>query len=202
MMHKRLDDQYFQNPDTLLLSQSLLGKFLVSTIDDKMTSGMIVEVEAYLGAEDRASHAFGRRRTKRTEAMYLPGGHWYVYLCYGIHTLLNVVTHGEEEPHAILIRAIEPCEGIEYMLERRGLNKVEYRLTSGPGAVSAAMGITTKLTGEKIGKAVWIEDRGVQLESDQIVATPRVGVAYAKEDALLPYRYQIKGNPWVGKHVN
>ena len=98
-MNEKLDSSYFQNSDTLTIGRNLLGKYLVSISEGKKTSGMIVEVEAYLGAEDRASHAFGMRRTKRTDVMYLPGGHWYVYLCYGIHSLLNIVTHQADQPH-------------------------------------------------------------------------------------------------------
>lgn len=183
---------YFQSDDTLGISQGLLGKFLVSMAGNIKTSGMIIETEAYLGKDDRASHAFGGRRTKRTEVMYLPGGHWYVYLCYGLHSLLNVVTHQKEEPHAILIRAIQPCEGIETMLKRRGKENVDSSLTSGPGSACKALGVGTELSGEKVGKTVWIEDRGVVIPKDQIIATPRIEVAYAKEHALLPYRFTIR----------
>lgn len=188
----RVDAKFFQSDDTLGISQGLLGKFLVSMCGNIKTSGMIIETEAYLGKDDRASHAFGGRRTKRTEVMYLPGGHWYVYLCYGLHSLLNIVTHRKEEPHAILIRAIEPCEGIETMLKRRGKKKVDPSLTSGPGSLCKALGIGTELSGELIGKTVWIEDRGVLISKDQIAATPRIGIAYAKEHALLPYRFTLR----------
>lgn len=198
-MKIKLPLSYFQSEDTLAIAQNLLGKFLVSNCGNQLTSGMIVETEAYLGAEDRACHAFGRRRTKRTEVMYLPGGHWYVYLCYGIHFLLNVVTHTIDEPHAILIRAIEPSEGIDVMLKRRHMQKVQYRLTSGPGSVCLALGITTNLTGEEIGKTVWIEDRGIVVPKSKVIATPRVGVSYALEHAHLPYRFQVLSNPWTTK---
>lgn len=196
-MYKKLPAEYFQSEETLTISQNLLGMYLISTMENKVTAGMIVETEAYLGAEDRACHAFGQRRSKRTEVMYLPGGHWYVYLCYGIHSLVNIVTHRAEEPHAILIRAIEPSEGINHMLQRRKMHNIDYRLTSGPGSLSMALGITTNLTGEPIGTRVWIEDRGVRVTADQIISSPRVGVSYAKEHALLPYRFQLNDNPWV-----
>jgi DNA-3-methyladenine glycosylase len=188
----KLNALYFQNTDTLALSKDLLGKFLCSNINGKLTAGMIMETEAYLGADDHASHAFGSHRTKRTEVMYLEGGHLYVYLCYGIHTLLNIVSHQADEPHAILIRALKPEDGIETMLKRRHMIKPNSKLTSGPGALSQALGITTKLTGEPLGKTVWIEDRGIHISKQNIIASPRVGVAYAKEDALLPYRFRIK----------
>lgn len=187
----KLKPNYFQKSDTIALSRNLLGKYLVSSVGSVITSGMIVESEAYLGVCDRASHAFGNRRTKRTEVMYMPGGHWYVYLCYGIHSLLNIVTNAANEPHAILIRAIKPEEGIEIMLERRGMIKLTSKLTSGPGTVTQALGITTKLTGEKVDKTVWIEDRGIIIPSENILASPRVGIAYAKEHALLPYRFRL-----------
>lgn len=190
-MHKRLLASYFQSDDTLAISQELLGKYLVSMCGNKRTSGMIIETEAYLGVQDRACHAFGGRKTDRTRVMYLPGGHWYVYLCYGIHSLLNIVTHKAGEPHAILIRAIDPCEGIEYMLKRRKMQQLNSKLASGPGSLTKALGIKTNLSGEKIGKTVWIEDRGVMIPKDQILATPRVGVHYAKEHALLPYRFCV-----------
>jgi DNA-3-methyladenine glycosylase len=199
-MKRKLPIKFFQNPDTLHISQNLLGKYLVSSIGNKITSGMIVETEGYLGIDDRASHAFSNRRTNRTEILFLPGGHLYVYLCYGIHSLLNIVTGKKNVPHGILIRAIEPCDGIEWMLERRHMKKINYSLTSGPGSLSKAMGITYKLSGEVIGKHVWVEDRGVIISQDQILITPRIGVDYAKEHALLPYRFEIKDNPWVTKH--
>ena len=186
---KKLPLSYFQSEDTLGISRSLLGKFLVSRMGGKMTSGMITETEAYLGVQDQASHAFGGRKTKRTQVMYLPGGHCYVYLCYGIHYLLNIVTHKEEEPHAILIRAIQPCEGIDLMLKRRHRKKMTPKLTTGPGTVCQALGITTKHSGEPLGKNIWIEDRG--FKPTEIISGPRVGIAYAKEHALLPYRFQM-----------
>lgn len=192
---------YFQSDDTIGISQGLLGKFLVSKCKNQLTSGIIIETEAYLGKDDRACHAFGGRRTKRTEVMYLPGGHWYVYLCYGLHTLLNIVTHKKEEPHAILIRALHPCEGIKTMLKRRGKKKVDSHLTSGPGSVCKALGIETNLSGEPIGKKVWIEDRGIVIPKSQIIATPRIGVGYAKEHALLPYRFTIHQGDRLNQHL-
>lgn len=188
---KKLNPPFFQNDDTLSIAKSLLGKFLVSNVDNKLTSGMIIETEAYLGEIDRASHAFENRRSKRTEILYLGGGHLYVYLCYGIHALLNIVTQKEDEPHGVLIRAIQPVDGIETMLQRRHMNKQTPQLTSGPGSLTQALGVTTQLTGEPLGKTIWVEDRGIQINPDHIIASPRIGVAYAKEHALLPYRFRI-----------
>ena len=193
----KLTPEFFQRDDTLAIGRELLGKYLVSTCGGVITSGMIVETEAYHGELDRACHSFGRRRTARNEVMYLPGGHWYVYMCYGIHALLNVVTHAVDEPHGVLIRAIEPCEGIDHMLKRRKMDKIQTKLTSGPGCITDALGITRGLSGQKVGGEVWIEDRGILVSDSQIFASPRIGVLYAGEDALLPYRFEIKGNKWV-----
>lgn len=187
----RLKDSYFEHSDTLVIARDLLGKFLVSSAGGVITSGMIIETEAYLGIHDRASHAFGNRRTKRTEVMYQKGGCLYIYLCYGLHSLLNIITHQEGVPHGILIRAIKPMDGIEIMLKRRNKDRVTSRFTSGPGTVTQALGITTALSGERLGKTVWVEDRGVHIDPSHIQVTPRIGIAYAKEDALLPYRFRV-----------
>ena len=136
-----LKQEYYQQEDVLYLSRDLLGKILMTRIDDKITGGVIVETEAYRGPEDKASHAYGNRRTKRNEVMYHEGGICYVYRCYGIHTLFNVVTNRKDIPHAILIRAIEPLVNIEEMALRRKKLKIDSTLTSGPGSVSQALGI-------------------------------------------------------------
>ena len=161
---------------------------------------MIVETEAYAGTGDKASHAFGNRRTNRTEIMYAHGGVAYVYLCYGIHHLFNVVTNIEHVPHAILIRAIEPIGGIEIMLERRKKEKLQASLTAGPGAMSEALGIKTNHSGLSLqGPEIYIEDRGIYTAKKDIVETTRVGVGYAADDALLPYRFYLQGNKYVSK---
>lgn len=190
-MRKKLGIRYFQTDNTLALGKNLLGKFLVSSIGNVITSGMIIETESYLGSKDRASHAFDNLRTKRNDPMYLPGGHWYVYLCYGIHYLTNIVSHQKDVPEAVLIRALKPCDGIDLMKKRRRVDALT-RLTNGPGSLSQALGITKTISGDPIGKSVWIEDRGIIVPDDQIIISPRIGVAYAKEDALLPYRFRIK----------
>ncbi len=186
---------YYQHKDVLFLSQDLLGKFLVTEINGKRTSGKIVETEAYRAPEDKASHAYNYRRTRRNEVMYHSGGVCYVYRCYGIHALFNVVTNDAEVPHAILIRAIEPVEGVDIMLERRKKSKIDKTLTAGPGTLSQALGIDTIHNGQPlVNSTIWIEDRGLFVQSDEIIASPRVGVDYAKEDALLPWRFRIKNN--------
>jgi DNA-3-methyladenine glycosylase len=195
-----LPDSFYQRKDVVKIAKELLGKVLVTNIDGALTSGMIVETEAYAGAADKASHAFGNRRTNRTEVMYAHGGVAYVYLCYGIHHLFNVVTNVEHTPHAILVRAVEPLEGIDIMLERRRKEKLSPILTAGPGAMSEALGIKTKHTGLLLqGPEIYIEDRGIKLSKKDVVEASRVGVAYAQEDALLPYRFYVRDNRYVSK---
>jgi DNA-3-methyladenine glycosylase len=195
-----LPESFYTRPDVVKIAKELLGKVLVTTFDGVMTSGMIVETEAYAGAGDKASHAYGNRRTNRTEIMYRNGGTAYVYLCYGIHHLFNVVTNLQDIPHAILIRAIEPLDGLEEMLARRHQLKLTPSLTAGPGAMSMALGIHTRHTGSGLaGPEVFIEDRGIKIRKADIVAGTRVGVAYAAEDALLPYRFYIRNNPYISK---
>ena len=196
----RLPVSFYTRKDVVKIARELLGKVLVTKFDGVLTSGIIVETEAYAGVSDKASHAFGGRRTARTEVMYMPGGAAYVYLCYGIHHLFNVVTNIQDTPHAILIRAIEPLEGIDIMLARRGKTKLQPSLTAGPGAMSMALGISTQHTGIPLnGSDIYIGDRGIKIPPKDIVAATRVGVAYAMDDALRPYRFYIKGNPYVSK---
>lgn len=185
---------FYQQDDVLDISRKLLGKYLFSCFDNKLTGGMIIETEAYRGPEDRASHAYGMRKTKRTEVMYQTGGICYVYLCYGIHSLFNVITNQEGIPHAILIRAIQPLVGIETMLQRRHKQKIDCNLTSGPGTLTQALGINVMHNGLPLnGSRIWIEDKGIQIQKSEIEELPRVGVDYAGEDALLPWRFRLKG---------
>lgn len=195
---KKLSIEFYRREDVLAISKELLGKVLVTKFDKVETSGRIVEVEAYNGVIDRASHASGGRRTARNEIMYADGGVAYVYLCYGIHYLFNVVTHTIETPHAVLIRAVEPIKGIDWMLERTKKAKLDNTLTRGPGNVAKALGLNKEHTGQSLlGKEVYISDDGFVYNKKQIIASPRIGVDYAGEDALLPYRFYIAGNPFV-----
>lgn len=195
-----LPESFYTRKDVVKIAKELLGKVLVTNFNGIYTAGMIVETEAYAGSSDKASHAFGNRRTARTEKMFAAGGTAYVYLCYGIHHLFNVVTNVKDIPHAVLIRAVEPTDGIEYMLERRRKETVQPSLTAGPGAMSMALGIHTSQSGLALsGKEIWLEDRGIKIAAKDIVAGTRVGVAYAQEDALLPYRFYIKGNKYVSR---
>jgi DNA-3-methyladenine glycosylase len=195
---KKLDSSFYDRPDPVQIARELLGKVLVTTFDGELTSGRIVETEAYAGVIDRASHAYGDRRTVRTEIMYGGPGRAYVYLCYGIHHLFNVVTNRKGIPHAVLIRSLEPLRGIELMLQRTGKKKLDFTLTRGPGNVSRALGLCTRHTGTSLlGKEVFIGDDGFKLHRQQIIATQRIGVDYAGEDASLLYRFIEKGNKYV-----
>jgi len=195
-----LPASFYTRKDVVRVAKDLLGKVLVTNFEGQHTAGMIVETEAYAGASDKASHAFGNRRTQRTEVMYREGGTAYVYLIYGIHHLFNVVTHLAEVPHAVLVRAVEPLEGIDIMMQRRKMELLKPNITAGPGALSVALGIHTKHTGYSLfGPDIYIEDRGIKVKPKEIVATTRVGVAYAEEDALLPYRFYVRDNKYVSK---
>jgi DNA-3-methyladenine glycosylase len=188
-----LQEAFYRRDDVVGISQDLLGKVLSTRIGGVLTQVVITETEAYAGITDRASHAYGGRRTKRTEPMFGCGGTAYVYLCYGIHHLFNVVTNMEGTPHAVLIRAGNPFAGAELMLRRRDKVVVDDKLLGGPGSLAKALGITTELTGRSLQCAeVWIEDRGISVRADDIQTSPRVGVGYAKEDALLPYRFRAR----------
>lgn len=200
MHYQKLPKVFYLSQDVVGLSQALLGKFIVTQNQGERTAGMIVETEAYRGAEDRASHAFNHRRTARTETMYQEGGVAYIYLCYGIHHLFNVVTAPEGCPHAVLVRAVEPFEGQEIMLARRGMKKLATSLTAGPGVLTQALGITTALDGSLLtSKNIWLEDRLIQIAKKDIIASPRVGIDYAKEHRDLPWRFRLKNSEWTSK---
>ena len=195
---KKLGISFYKRDDVLLIAKELLGKILVTKWNGIITSGRIVEVEAYNGINDKASHSFGGRRTKRNEIMYADGGVVYVYLCYGIHHLFNVVTNSKETPHAILIRALEPIKGIDEMLRRVGKNKFDTTLTRGPGNLSKALGLLTFHSGQSLlGKDLFIVSDDFVYKKNEIIASPRIGVDFAGKDALLPYRFYIKGNLFV-----
>ena len=198
-MMKKLPLSFYQRHNVIQIAKDLLGKILVTKWNGIETSGRIVEVEAYNGVVDKASHAAGGRRTNRNEVMYGEGGVSYVYLCYGIHHLFNVVTNKQETPHAILIRALEPIKGIDIMLKRTGKIKLDYTLTKGPGNVSKALGISFKQHSglSLLSKELFIVEDDFKLNKKDIIASPRIGVDYAGEDAILPYRFFIKGNPFV-----
>lgn len=196
---KLLKSFYLDN-NVVNIARNLLGKYLFTRIDGIVTGGYIVETEAYNGVIDKASHAYGNRLTPRTQTMFDEGGIAYVYLCYGIHEMLNVVTSVSGVPHAVLIRAINPTEGLDVMQYRRNMAVVKPNITAGPGSVGKALGITRKLNGISLqSDQLWIEDRELTFNDNEIIAGPRIGVAYAAEDALLPYRFYVKGNVYVSK---
>jgi DNA-3-methyladenine glycosylase len=185
-----LKRNFYKGSDVVSIAQQLLGKELVTCFDGKRTSGLIAETEAYAGEADRASHAFGGRRTARTETMYAVGGTAYVYLCYGMHSLFNVVTNAKDVPHAVLIRGVIPKDGISTMLERTGKRSVGKEFGIGPGRVAKALGIHFSHSGlDLLGEQIWIEDNGIRVSKKDIKAGPRVGVDYAGRDAKLPYRF-------------
>jgi len=197
----KLPGSFYQRDDVLLIAKELMGKILATKWDGVLTSGRIVECEAYAGPADRASHAVGGRRTNRNEIMYAPGGLAYVYLCYGIHHMFNVVTHGKGVPHAILIRALEPLKGIAEMERRRKTNELHH-LCRGPGNLAMALGIRTNHNGTSLrSKELFIEDDGFSYTATQIKKSPRIGVDYAGEHAAWPYRFYVKGNPNVSGKV-
>jgi DNA-3-methyladenine glycosylase len=200
---EKLPLEFYQRSNVLLIAKELLGKILVTKWNKTITSARIVETEAYAGVMDRASHAYGARRTKRNDIMYSQGGFAYVYLCYGIHHLFNVVTNDHGIPHAILVRGAEPLQGIEEMLNRTGKEKPDHTLTRGPGNLSKALGIDTSHSGlSLLDKKIFIADDGFRYKKKEIVASPRIGVDYAGEDALLHYRFFIMGNPFVSGKPN
>ncbi len=196
----RLPVSFYTREDVVQVSKDLLGKYLVTNFGNEITAGKIVETEAYRGPDDKACHAWMNRRTKRTEIIFAEGGHAYIYLCYGIHHLFNVVSGRMDMPHAILVRAIEPTDNLEIMLERRHMKKPEPRLTAGPGTLTQALGIRAEYSGVSLvnGQSpIWIEDRGEIVAPENIISSPRVGVEYSGECALWDWRFRIKGSKWT-----
>ena len=181
---------FYVREDVVQISRELLGKVLCTNLNGQVTKAIITETEAYAGVSDKASHAYGGRRTKRTEVLYARGGTAYVYLCYGIHHLFNVVTNKTGTPHAVLIRAGKSFEGCELMHKRRNKRDGDKSLLTGPGSLSQALGITTDLTGvDLLGDQIWIEDHKISVAAEEIITGPRVGIDYAGEDATRPYRF-------------
>jgi len=196
----KLREEYYLNEDVVSLAKDLLGKILYTKIDNEITAGIIVETEAYFGIKDKASHAYGGRRTNRTETMYSNGGIAYVYLCYGMHNLFNIVSSKENDPHAVLIRGIEPLIGIDIIEQRRNMPHTKGAISAGPGSAAKALGIDKTFNAKNLtGDEIWIEDHAIRYKDEDIAATPRVGIAYAKEHALLPWRFFVKGNKYVSK---
>ena len=197
---RKLPREFYTRADVLTVARRLLGQVLVvPTRHGDRVSGIIVEAEAYRGPEDRASHAYGGRRTRRTETMYRMGGTAYVYFVYGMYHQFNVVTNVPEIPHAVLVRALEPVEGIELMRARRP-DQSDVNLANGPGKLCIALGIVRGLdAADLLADRVWIE-RGDRLVSASAIARgPRIGIAYAGEWAEKPWRFWLSGNLFVSR---
>ncbi len=185
---KKLGPEFFKRQDVTHVARELLGKRLLTNINNQLTGGLISETEAYDGAIDRASHAWPNKQTLRTAVMFEPGGRTYVYFCYGVHHLLNIVTGTEGVPQAVLIRAIIPTAGIEVMQQRRS-KKDTKNLTNGPGKVAQALGLTLVHNNVALGEEIWIEETDIKIPEQEIMATPRIGVDYAGPDKDLPWRF-------------
>lgn len=195
----KLPLSFYQREDVVLIAQELLGKYLFSNIHGHLTGGIIVETEAYKGPEDLGSHAYNNKRTIRNEMMYAAGGVVYMYICYGIHDMLNVVTGAKDSSHAVLIRAIEPTDGLDIMRIRRGLEINDLRLCKGPGALGKALGLSKGENGALLtGDTIWIEDRGGH-GFNEINSCPRVGLNIAEPYKSVPWRFYIKGNKYISK---
>lgn len=194
----KLTIDFYNRKDVVRIARELLGKIVVTNLDGKVTSGRIVETEAYMGITDKASHSWRGKRTARNEHMYSQAATCYVYICYGLHQMLNVVTNEKEIPDAVLIRAVEPLEGIDTMLKRTGKKNQDGTLTKGPGNVGRALGIYKIHSGiNLLGEIIYIASDDFAIDEKQIGSSPRIGVANAGADALLPYRFYIRGNKFV-----
>ena len=199
-MRMRVSRDFYLDNDVVAIARRLLGKVICTSIGGVAVSGIITETEAYAGVSDRASHAFGGRRTARTETMFREGGVAYVYLCYGIHHLFNFVTNAEGIPHAVLLRGIHPLSGIGAMEKRTGKSAARKGFAEGPGKVTRALGITTDLDGTDLtGNRIWVEDKGIVVPDHLVLTGPRIGVDYAGTDAGLPYRFLIRNLKGIKK---
>ncbi len=192
-----LPEQFYQRQNVVKIAKELLGKILITNIAGQLTSGIIVETEAYSDVE-KGCHAY-IGKTNRNSAMFENGGHAYVYLCYGIHNMFNVVTNKEGKADAVLIRAVQPLIGMDIMLQRTKAKSLA-RITSGPGKLCKALGIDRQLNSYPLnGNTVWIEEDEINIPAREILTSSRIGIDYAEEDALLPWRFTIKNNGWVSK---
>lgn len=193
-----LTQSFYERADVVTITRDLLGKIIVTRFNNIITAGRIAEAEAYNGPFDKAAHSYNNRRTKRTEVMYGHGGVAYVYLCYGIHQMFNIVTNRPGIPNAVLIRALEPIIGIETMLKRSNKSVHGFDLTRGPGNAAKALGLHTRHTGMSLqSDELAVVSDGFTYKENEIAVTARIGVDYADEDALLPYRFFVKGNKYV-----
>ncbi len=195
---KKLPAQFYKRADVILIAKELIGKIIVTNFNGVTTTGRIVETEAYIGFTDRASHAYAGKRTTRNEHMYAAAGTAYVYICYGMHHLFNIVTNAKDFPDAVLIRAVEPLAGISTMLNRAGKVKFNSSLTKGPGNAAKALGIFKQHSGTDLLKdEIYIADDGFAIEQSLIGTSRRIGIENTADAVEKPYRFYIKGNRFV-----
>lgn len=200
---KKVPLSFYQRKDVVKIAKELLGKIVVTNFDGQITSGRIVETEAYVGITDKASHSFAGKRTSRNEHMYSAAGTAYIYICYGMHQMLNIVTNDKEIPDAILIRAVEPLEGIEMMAQRTGKKESDKTLTRGPGNVGKALGIFKHHSGlYLLDDEIYLLVDNKKIPDEDIGISKRIGVENAGSDGLLPYRFYVKGNKYVSGKNN
>jgi DNA-3-methyladenine glycosylase len=200
---KKLPIQFYEGTDVVLIAKELIGKIIVTKFNGLITSGRIVETEAYIGLTDKASHSFGGKRTARNEHMYAPAGIAYVYICYGMHHLFNIVSNAKDIPDAVLIRAVEPITGVDIMLKRTGKQKLDNTLTKGPGNATKALGISKEHSGINLVKdEIYIAADGFKITETSIGISRRIGIESSGDAALLPYRFYVKGNPFVSSYPN
>jgi DNA-3-methyladenine glycosylase len=194
----KLAIDFYNRNNVVQIARELLGKILFTNIGGIITSGRIVETEAYAGLADKASHAYMGKRTARNEYMYAQAATSYVYICYGMHQMFNVVTNEKGIPDAVLIRAIDPLEGIDIMLTRTGKKISDHTFTKGPGNIGKALGINKTHSGiNLLHDTIYIASDGYAIDEKEVGVSKRIGVPYAMEDALLPYRFYVKGNKYV-----
>ena len=200
---KRLPLSFYKRTDVVTIARELLGKIIVTNINGMRSSGRIVETEAYVAFKDKASHSFNGKRTARNEHMFGAAATSYIYICYGIHQMLNIVTNNKNIPDAVLIRALEPLEGIDVMLQRTGKPALDYTLTRGPGNVGKALGLFKHHSGISLmEESIALYQDGFKLPAEKLGSSKRIGVNYAGDDALLPYRFFVKANPYVSGRPN
>ena len=200
---KKLPIQFYNRADVVLIARELIGKIIVTSFENKITSAKIVETEAYIGLIDGASHAYAGKRTARNEHMYAAAGTSYVYICYGMHHLFNVITNLKNIPDAVLIKAAEPITGIDIMLARTGKIKSDNSLTKGPGNVAKALGITKNNSGiNLLDDEIYLADDGFIFDDKLIGISKRIGIDGSGDAVLLPYRFYVKGNRCVSSYPN
>lgn len=199
-LRNKLPLDFYRQTDVVSVARQLLGKHLYSNIGGQLTGGIIVETEAYCGPDDRGSHAYNNKRTPRNEMMYRAGGVAYMYICYGIHDMLNIVTGIEGMSHAALIRAIEPIDGLDVMCERIGIFDNKKRLCQGPGALAKALGLSKLHNGADLqDDLIWLTEEGPSYTDEQVIASARVGMNFDGPYKTIPWRFYVKGNPHVSR---